>query len=230
MSEVGGISPSGGGSSRKWWHLRRNREAPRDAVTQAYQRLAMQVNLDLGAKEGGRSIMLTSPHGGDVCCEPTLELAWYLAQEQGQRVLIVDGSVADQELTRAFGCTETSGLLDLLTGVPEEMNGLLRPTRHDFVTFLAAGESKGAGRSVNLGNLAACLERLQEEYDYVLIHAPAILSGATALAFPALVDCVLLLAVEGESRLDDLGASRDALSACKARKIGLVLTVPGPNR
>ncbi|MEZ5977451.1 MAG: hypothetical protein R3F34_04455 [Planctomycetota bacterium] len=74
------------------------------------------------------------------------------------------------------------------------------------------------------------LEGALEHHDFVLLVCPPVLEDSTAMAFPGVVDQVVLLAVDGRTRVDELDETRDLLTECKARRIGIVLAKPSPWR
>jgi hypothetical protein len=53
-----------------------------------------------------------------------------------------------------------------------------------------------------------------------------VLGDAMTTAIAPRVGCVVLLAVENETRVDDLDAAQDVLAYSKARRVALVLTTP----
>ena len=61
-------------------------------------------------------------------------------------------------------------------------------------------------------------------YDFVLLSGGSVLDDSMALALAPHVGGVLLLVVENKTTVEGLDAAQDALSLCKARKVGLVLT------
>ncbi len=208
------------------WLSRHFRANSRDsAATQSYRRLALQLDFDLGKKEKGHSLMLTAPDSAGITCEATLELAHFLAAELGHRVLLVDGSFGVGGISALLGHEASPGLMDLPRDGTGVLGNAVVPTGQEGVFLLAAGRPGPDGAvPIRTDELRAVLEAGCAKFDYVLVPSCPILRDPRCLVFPSLVDLVLLLAVEGKTFLDDLDASRRALTACKATKVGLVLT------
>lgn len=189
-----------------------------------YRRLALQLHHGLPRAEAPRSVLLVTPSRSGLTSHGAALLATSAAEELGGPVLLVDASPSEAALTRLLGTEGAPGLTDLLADSAPPVDELLLPTSHEKVTFLPAG-------SIPLGALAdggidALLEALQSRSDIVFFCGGAVLGESMALRLASHVGCVLLLAVENETTVEDLDAARDALAYAKARRVGLVLTSP----
>jgi Mrp family chromosome partitioning ATPase len=221
----GSGNPNGEASGRRgWWPFRKR---PKGDGSESFRQLALQLHLDLSDLDGGRAVMLSTSVDSDLCMGTTLELAWFLAEEHGHRVLVVDGSLVGQELTHRMGCEGAEGLLDFLADDVEPDGGRLLATDHPLVWFGPAGQRQvgmGMGQALVRRRLDAGLNWFRGAYDYLLLYTPPLLDDAAGLGFASVVDCVLLLAEEGKSRLDELDKCQDMLMAQGAKHVGLVLT------
>jgi succinoglycan biosynthesis transport protein ExoP len=222
----GSANGSSDGGGRGWWPFRRSRRKAPDA-TESFRHLALQLHLDLADLEGGRLVMLASPVDAELCMGTTLELAWFLAEEHGHDVAVLDCSLDRQELTEHMGHAGEEGLLDYLADDDEPTGERLKPTAHDRVVFGPAGTRQlGMGQMLVRRRIENGVGWLRKRFDYVLLYAPPLLTDASGLGFASAVDCALLVAQEGKSRLDDLDRGQALLESHGARHVGLVLTEP----
>ena len=185
----------------------------------------------------GWSVMLAAATDESVAVSAVADLGWHLAEELGREVLLVDGSFGDRGLSKVLGDGAGPGLMGLLEGV--ELDGFdaetvwsaTRPTRHPDVRFLGRGHGDNgrfvAARPDLLRGFLAAATQLS---DYVLVQCAPILQPGRSLAFGGLVDAALVVALEHETRVDELERANLMLSGCGARRVGLVLASRGSPR
>lgn len=210
----------------KRWRGRRGRR--RSSARLAYRNLALRLSADLAEAVGARSLLITSPTAARECLVATRELARFLAEERGASVLLMDAGFIRPALSASLGAAGVPGLSELITGALEtegSIDDLVRPTSQPGVSLLAAG-TQGSDASA-LKHAARAKELMGEAsrgFDYAILHAPPVLEDASGLIFPAAVNCSLLLAVEGLTRVADVDAARDVLESSGASRVRLVLT------
>lgn len=191
----------------------------------AYRRLALQLRMDLADRTGGGVVMFTCPSSAEVSVHMVAELAHFLAADQGHRVLIVDGCLDDPLLSGVLGLDGAEGLADVLADPGFDPNAAIVSDEEEGIDFLPAGRrSREAARALAAGASEAVLTRLREKYDYVLVASGPLTEDPTALALAPCMDCVLVLAVEDATRIEEVERTRQTLAELEAKKIGLVVT------
>lgn len=194
------------------------------SAAEAYRHLAVQLHFDRTGTGTGSCLMLTCPDSREHAEQATRMLAAFLAEEQEDNVLIIDGSFASDSLRKQFQAPRAPGLLNLLDGSETEGVGVIRPTGHPNISFLPSGESKQGIRNLLMSPaLKTTLDFLRSRYQFCLISTPSVLDDSSALFFPSVVDCVLLLVLEGVTRRPTLTACRTAMENVKARRIEPIL-------
>jgi Mrp family chromosome partitioning ATPase len=217
------MTVNGNGHHPRWWHsLRRKRHPEVDADLPAYRRLALQLHYDLPRGETGRSVLLVTPGGSTLSARASLMLASALAEQLAKPILLVDACPASPDTTRLIGWQSESGLSDFLahTHADASLCDLVVPTTVENVHFLPAGPA----RPFLHERIDALLKAAVSRYDFVLLAGGSVLNDALALALTPSVECVLLVVMENETRVEDLDSARSALGYCKARKVGMLLT------
>jgi len=213
------------GVERGWRRWFSGRGRSEDNHQRPYQRLAMELYFDLGQSGQGVCLMLTCPSWPMVTAQATLDLAEYLAQDQGRHVLIVD-AVADVEpLSRYFDLTpKAPGLLNLLADETLTLDSVVKTTPAPRLHIMSAGEvEKGHRWLLTSERIGEKLTLLRRHYEFVLLNSSSILEDPSMLAFPSVVDCVLLLGVSGVTKRPELIDCRKTLQRSKAGKTGLLL-------
>jgi Mrp family chromosome partitioning ATPase len=214
---------NGNGHHPRWWHsLRRKRHPATAADSASYQRLALQLHYDLPRADCGRSVLLVAPAGSMACAQAGLGLAAALAGQRARPVLLVDACPTSPDTTHLVGGEGEAGLADFLADPASSLSNLVLPTTIEHVHFLPAGKA----RPLVHDRIDALLAAAAHDYDFVLLAGGSVLNDALAMALAPSVQCVLLVVIENETRVEDLDAARSTLGYCKARKVGMLLTTP----
>jgi protein-tyrosine kinase len=205
------------------------RAADAEATAASYSRLALRLDRDLAGDERGRSVIVAAAEDDAIGVEAVTELAWYLAEELGHSVLLIDGTFGLRALSRAFGIGDEPGLMELL-GVPkideDAVRRAARPTQHEAIFVLPRGHGDNGrlipARSETIRQL---LESACKAYDFVLVQGSVVDDTSRSVAFGAFVDAALLVAVEGRCSVKAIQRGRRLLNESGAERVGLVLTV-----
>ncbi|MFT5044622.1 MAG: Mrp family chromosome partitioning ATPase, partial [Porticoccaceae bacterium] len=192
-----------------------------------YTRLALRLANDLVKSDIGSSILIMAADYDRVAVETTSELAWQLADDQGYRVLLVDGSFNRLGLTKGLGGEQERGIRDLLATKnlsEDDVLATIRTTAHSEIGFIPVGSLNGPGLSpARADTLRQFLSITSQMADFVLIQGAVVDTASLSLAFGANVDAVLLVTLDGEIPVKKLESAQQVLSECGADKIGIVI-------
>ena len=188
-----------------------------------YRRLALQLQHELVAAGALRSVLLATPNRSVLAAHTSPCLAFCMAEELGLRVLLVDASGQDRELSRSLGCEHQRGYTDLVAEPGQDPLLLCVPTSHTGVHFLPAGTLPAVTMGRHQDAIPKLLAQLQTGFDFVVLCGGSVLHDTAALAATPHVGTVLLMPVENETLVADLDAAQKALRFCKARHIGVVM-------
>lgn len=192
---------------------------------ESFSLLALRLRADLQLQDTGRSLLIAAADDDAVGLEATLELAWCLAEELGHTVLLVDGAFGDHRLNAALGLTDQPGLAECLDAPLDGesvLAHLIQPTEHARIAVLSQGSAAGArtlrARSVEQLFLQAC-----QRHEFVLVRGSLRADVNRSLAFCAVVDAALLIAVEEQTTWVQITRAQGLLNDCGARRVALVL-------
>lgn len=220
---------------RGFWRRNNSRQDPRaDAAAASFSRLALQLERDLASRDRGCSVLIAAADDDAVGVETTTELGWSLAEELGHNVLLVDATFGRRTLSTALGRRDDPGLLELLDGCSlsaDVVREAARSTQNNDIKLLPSGFGDN-GRLIpaRAEVLQQFLDAACETFDFVLVQGSVVSDGGRSLAFGSLVDGVLLVAVEGKTRLTAVEHAQRALNDCGAERVGLVLANPPGRR
>ena len=178
----------------------------------------------------GRVVIVTSPLPGDGKTTVAVNFAGTLAR-QGQKVLLVDGDLRRGVVHAALRLPRAPGFSDVLSGV-SELGGALR-------TMPTGGGPTGSGRVLHVltsgtlssdptqvlgpGRMGSLLERLANEFDWVIVDSPPLNVVADASLLSTTGAAVLLVARAGVTPAEGLRYAVEQLRAVRARVAGTVL-------
>jgi polysaccharide biosynthesis transport protein len=168
------------------------------------------------------TIAVTSPGPSEGKSTISVNLASALAQA-GSRVLLIDADLRHPVLHTIFKHGKKPGLSDLIV-----MNGdpaqAIFATGLDGLFCLPCGTIPPSPADLlTLNSTRALLERLEGEYDYVVIDTPPVLVAADTPILGALADTSIMVVRAGRTALDALEDARAAMLNGGAHLSGLVV-------
>lgn len=193
---------------------------PHSRLAEAMRKLRTALSL---ATPGAKTVMVCSSMRGEGKSTTSLGLAM-LAARAGQRVLIMDCDLRLPKLHTELGQSNLTGMSDLLAG-RSEIDEVVEFDIETGLYFITSGPHFTNSEDL-LGSerMRELLRQVREEYDYVVIDTPPILSVADALLIVPYVDqMVMAVRWEVTNRESVTRAIRVALES-GARIPGTVLT------
>jgi len=139
-----------------------------------------------------KKMLITSSIPGEGKTLVTANLAMAYA-ELGHKVVIVDADIRKPKQPSVFGVERKPGFTDYFMDlVPYEQIVRHLPVR-DLDLIPSGTVPPNPGEVLNSQKMADLIERLEQEYDYVLVDAPPLLSISDAKALSRIVENLLLV-------------------------------------
>lgn len=174
-------------------------------------------------EKGWNTIMVTSTRPGEGKTLTAINLALTFAKSYGQTALLVDCDLRQQKVHTYLGLNSDKGIADyLLHGRP--IKDLIQWPKVEKLTMISGGstiiesaELLGSQRMKDL------VQEMKNRYNdrYVIFDSPPLLSGADALTFSQLVDCVIMVVEEGKTPLKEIEKAVELIP--KEKFMGFVL-------
>lgn len=170
------------------------------------------------AARGGRIVMVASAAAREGRTLTTLNLALALSSSFQRRVLLMDCDLHSPMLHEALGVARHPGVTDALAG-RERPSAVAASAR---LAVLPAGRPRNdAAGVVTSEDMAALLQQVREDYDWVVIDTPPATIRPEASLLGPLVDGVLFVVGAGRTKAD---VARRAIGRVGGdRIIGVVL-------
>jgi capsular exopolysaccharide synthesis family protein len=175
------------------------------------------------AEERPHAVVFAGIELGDGCSRICANTAKTLAQNISGSVCLVDANLRSPSLAQFFGVSNHHGLADALRqqGTIRDFTQQLRP---DNLWLLSCGSfATDAPSLLSSDRLKALLAQLRKEFDYLLIHVPAVILDGAASMWGPLGDGVILVVEANLTRREVARKAKESLESANVRLLGAVL-------
>jgi protein-tyrosine kinase len=157
-------------------------------------------------ENGWNTVMITSTLPGEGKTLTSINLALTFAKEFNQTVLLVDCDLRRQSIHRYLGLSSDKGLIDYFMNGKSLKDLIIWPGIEKF-SFISGGKTiQNSTEFLGSAKMKDLVTEMKTRYDdrYVLFDMPPILTGADAIAFTPMVDCILLVVEVGKTSIHDI--------------------------
>jgi capsular exopolysaccharide synthesis family protein len=198
---------------------------PVGRTAESYRQLRTNLQF-LNVDDPPRVIMISSSVPAEGKTTLIVNLALMLV-EAGQRVILVEADLRKPKVTRYLGMVDGVGLTNVLTGSAAVDD--VTQTYRGGLSVLASGPTPpNPGELLASSQMAALLEKLRGQWDFVLVDAPPVLPVADAAGLAPAVDGVVLSVRYGRTRKDQLQQAASTIRHVGADVLGVVLNIVPP--
>lgn len=200
-------------------HLSRNRCVSMfpDTPEAEYYKV-LRTNIQQRAKDNNwNTIMVTSVLPNEGKTLTAINLAAAFAKEFNQTVLLVDCDLKRQNVHKYLGYAFDKGIVDYLMN-GSNLKDLIVWPNIEKLTLISGGKTiSNSTELLESPQMKTLVNEIKHRYDdrYVIFDVPPILSGADAIAFAPLVDCILMVVEEGRTSIKDIQKALEMVPAEK---------------
>jgi succinoglycan biosynthesis transport protein ExoP len=201
--------------------------APASSAAEAYRYLRVRIDALMPASAGtGYVVLATGPRGGEGSTSVANNLATALAQS-GSRVILVDGDVRNRSLSKLYDVADSSGLIDLLTGMAP-LAAVTAPTDVPRLTLVPAGTSSAGGTEVfDSATLARTFGQMTVAADIVVVDSAPVLEVSDPVALASVSQVVVVAAsIRHTTRADVRIVGQELSSSGEQRVVGVLTSAP----
>lgn len=178
--------------------------------------------LNDGGEPGGRTVCVTSALSGEGKSAIAVALARVMAMS-GDRVLLIDCDLRRSGLAKLRPDKGQPGLMDVLEGAADTGAALSRDAV-DGLAFLGQNGPVFTAKDVFSGPAAReMLQRLEREYDFVILDAPPVLAVTDAWSISSICRATLLVVRHAKTPRAAVRSAVERLRMRGARLHGVVL-------
>ena len=190
------------------------------AAAEAYNLLRTNVSFALPGKEGGKIIGVTSPCPQEGKSYTSINLCYALAKN-GSKVLLIDADMRRPSIAKSLGVKPAPGLSNILSRQADIM--AYTDILHENVSVIVSGDIP-PNPSELLGSEAMkqLLEKMSQQYDYIIIDLPPVVSVSDALIISKFIDGIMVVLRHGHTRRKNVQETVRQLRFVEARILGFV--------
>ncbi|MFN4180658.1 MAG: polysaccharide biosynthesis tyrosine autokinase [Armatimonadota bacterium] len=202
----------------------------RRSVTEAIRTLRANLRFIILHRSGEakmKTFIITSSVKGEGKSFVTAALGIAFAQIE-KRVVVVDADLLNPDLHKFFGVDETIGLADVLKGAVS-LEDALKETKMANLQLLPAGTHRKGSTSITPAELfgseamSHLLQRLKEQFDFVLIDTPSMTVVSDPSVLASMTDGVLLVVELGHVTRNAIQQVKEQLELAQANILGVVI-------
>jgi Mrp family chromosome partitioning ATPase len=193
-----------------------------DPVLNAYRVLRTRVLQKMDA-EGWKTIAVVSPGSGAGKTVTAINLAIAISSKAGSRATLVDLDFYRPSVARYLGLNEFPSSLDFFEGDCSLRDVTVRPNLSDVVLVANERVTRRGAEHLTSPKADQLIDSAVNEFGsrVVIFDMSPLLGCDDTIAFLPKVDCALLVAASGDTRIDDLKEARRVLG--KTNILGTVL-------
>ena len=177
--------------------------------------------LHLPAAKEVRTLMVTSALANEGKTTVAAALATSMGRS-GRRTLLIDGDLRRPSAHRLLEMPLDEGLAEVLRG-DVTMESAIRPSRMPGLRFLSAGHCDPTSlQALTKKNLAELFEKLEDEFDYIVVDSAPVLSVVDSLLIGQQCDAAILSILRDKSRLQPVYETHERLRSTRIPVLGCV--------
>jgi capsular exopolysaccharide synthesis family protein len=197
------------------------------AATEAYKLLRANLLFTLPDTAGCRVVGVTSSVRGEGKSTTSINLAYALAAT-GKKVLLIDADLRLPSVAKKLKISATKGLSDVLLQ-PQTLGEALRAMRvsTNWHILLAGSIPPNPSEMLGSAQMKRLVERLKENYDFIVLDLPPVNIVSDALAVAPLLDGMMVVVRRNFSTRRELNQCQTQLELSGVKVLGFVFSHVG---
>ncbi|MEE0957565.1 MAG: CpsD/CapB family tyrosine-protein kinase [Ruminococcus sp.] len=199
-----------------------NADALNFMIREAYK--TARTNIDYSIiKKGCKKVLFTSSSKGEGKTLSSVNIASALAQQVDTKVIIVECDLRRPHVHLALNLTPSPGLANCLNGECD-LDDIIKPTHLDNLFAICYGAiPPNPSELLSSDSMTTIINRLSEEYDYVIFDAPPV--GVVIDAVPIIKqsDGVVLVIRNNSTTYPQLNKTIDTINRSGGKTLGVIV-------
>lgn len=188
---------------------------------EAYKTLRTNIRFFLN-QDGCKKFCITSSAMGEGKSITILNLAISFA-EDGHRVLLIDADMRRPAMARLLVEKAAPGLSNVLAGLAEEEKAIRKEVFPNLDILFSGDIPPNPSELLGSERMRVMLEKLSEEYDYILVDSPPVNVVTDARVVANLLDGVLYLVRQNKTEKEAVARGVNLLRLTDAKLLGFVI-------
>lgn len=183
----------------------------------------LKANIQFASREqGSKIIMISSAEKNDGRSTTAAYLALALA-ESGKKTILIDCDLRNSNIHNMFGLENDKGLVDFLSGVIDFKDAVKATKQNNLAIVTSGAVTSNYAELLVSSKFNDFLEKLKEDFDYIIIDTPPITESSDAQALSKYADGSVLVVRDGQTERKTAIKAKDILKKANANIIGVFL-------
>ncbi len=195
--------------------------SPKSEISEAYRGLRTSILLS-SAGQPPKTVLFTSALPREGKTMTSTNVAVVMAQ-QSKRVLLIDADLRRPSQHKVFGLRPEAGLSSVLTGTTSVADAIVTTAQSNLDLMPAGPVPPHPSELLSSGLMQELMQQWRQEYDYIVIDSPPVLSVTDAVLLSVKMDTVVLVVRAGQTTTMALRRARDLLQFVQANLMGVVV-------
>ena len=192
------------------------------ATTEAYNLLRTNLMFSFPDEGVGHVVGITSSIQNEGKSVTACNTAYALA-EAGCRVLLIEGDLRKPTLGSKLGIVRTPGLSNLLVSRSDYLDVVQHVPSAPNLSVIPSGDiPPNPSELLSSGRMERLLEKLKQDYDYIIIDLPPVTPVSDAIAISKYIDGMVVVVRAGLSDQQMLAETMRKLEMVNVRILGFV--------
>lgn len=193
------------------------------SAAEAYKLLRTNLMYSIPNKEGGRVVGITSSTRGEGKTTNAINLAYTMA-ETGAKVLLIDGDMRLPNVAKRLALNGKIGLSGLLVGLYDEGKAVQESGILPSLTVMTSGTlPPNPAELLGSERMRMAVEKLRNQFDFVVIDLPPVNIVTDALIVSGLVDGMIVMVRQDYTDRRALKECMSSLELVGAHVLGFVM-------
>ncbi len=198
------------------------REDPKSPISESYRTLRTNI-LYSQADKKIKSILVSSPSPGEGKTTTISNLAITFAN-MGKRTLLLDTDLRRPVIHRIFGINKEPGMSHYLAGGLDDFSSLIQETDVENLWVVSAGITPpNPSELMGSHRMAELVDRLEKEWDMVLLDSPPIVAVTDASMISQEIDAMVMVVKAAETDRDAFRRAVRSLAGIQVPLAGVVV-------
>jgi capsular exopolysaccharide synthesis family protein len=216
IGEIARSTPAGEEEREIVYHTK-----PESPAAEGFRNLRTNVQF-LNLDGSTRLLMVTSANPKEGKTSVVMNLGAALA-EMGRKVLVVEADLRRPVMGKFLAEKQDKGITDVIMGTATLEEAVAETGSENLYVLMSGPKPPNPAELVSSQAMQDLLDRLKEEYDYIIVDAPPVLAVSDAIAMASMMDGVLVVASHGIADRDAARHTMELLGKVETRILGVVI-------
>lgn len=195
---------------------------PDASASEAYRALRTRIKFSKLDKENIKSILVTSPTSSEGKTVTAVNLAGSFAQA-GFKTILLDADLRKPRIHGVFNQKRFPGFTDYFFG-QASFEEVVRKTQVNNLDFITAGTiPPNPSEILGSTQMEAFLEKLKNQYDYIMVDSPPVIAVTDSEIISSLVDATILVVSANNTEMELMQKAVELLNHEHGSFIGVIL-------